>query len=379
MKEEKIRGSRNIPQEIVEEILVKLPVKSLVRFKAVSRAWGGTIASKYFIEKHNRFQKSLGRGQARIVAISRETRYNGLALDNVLFSANGIVHGSPYPPIRSFNRFDGFEISEPCDGLFCLYTITRIFTLVNPATTSRRRLPDPTSTIADGAHKSYTLLGIGREDSVRGKYKLVWFFDYDNELVNKSLRCKVFALDSNTWRYVDPPHCRVHYDHPLIHLDGVIYCFSYHKEHRYRDEQDVKLLAFDLHTQKFQRLQITPDILFRRYCDLSMRVLNHRLCISKGFVDDNVDHFFKIWGLEINKRSWEMMYSIDLSCFPPEFKQRRIIPMATINNYLIISNYRRNIWLLYNSKSSILHGTDSYSDKDVMSQSYCETLVSAYQ
>ena len=42
--------------------------------------------------------------------------------------------------------------------------------------------------------------------------------------------------------------------------------------------------------------------------------------------------------VDINKRSCEMMYSIELSNFAPKFKHWNIIPVATISNYLIISN-----------------------------------------
>lgn len=204
------------------------------------------------------------------------------------------------------------------------------------------------------------------------RYKLLWFFECDNKRVNKSTRCMVFTLDTNTWRYVDPPNCRVHYDHPLIHLDGVMYCFMEKESHF---EKDLKLLVFDLHTETFESISITPDI-GCRYCrELSMCVLDHRISIFKRFVDDN-DRFFKIWGLDVHKRSWEMMYSIDLSCFPPEFIEWRIIPMATINNYVIISNFDCTIWVLYSSKNCILYRT-SFSCNFIMS--YFETLVSAYQ
>jgi hypothetical protein len=40
---------RTIPDELVFEILIRLPVKSLVRFKAVSRAWQATISDPFFI------------------------------------------------------------------------------------------------------------------------------------------------------------------------------------------------------------------------------------------------------------------------------------------------------------------------------------------
>lgn len=136
--------------------------------------------------------------------------------------------------------------------------------------------------------------------------KLVCFFKYDDKEVNESTKCKVFALESNTWRYVDLLHSRVCYGHSLVHLDGVIYCFIRSIE--------ARVLAFDLHTEKFQSFSITPDIKSRYSSDLSMRVLNHRLCIF------NKDPLLKIWGLDMNKRSWEMMHSIDFfSKFSPQF------------------------------------------------------------
>ncbi|CAH2037652.1 unnamed protein product, partial [Thlaspi arvense] len=259
----------------------------------------------------------------------KEEKWNGLGVGNLLVSANGTVHASPpYLPIRAFGRFDGYKISNPCDGLICLYTFTRIINLVNPATTSRRRLPDPRP---DGGVSHPILIGIGRENSACPRYKLVWFFEsYDKGMCNTT-RCMVFALDSNTWRNVDPPHdCRVHYDHPLIHLEGVMYCFAHSR-------WDLKLLAFDLHTETSQSFSITPDIGVSYFDKLIMRLLNHRLCIFKSFVDKD-DLVLKIWGLDMNKRSWEVMYSIDLSCLPPEFKESRISPIETIHNYVIISN-----------------------------------------
>jgi hypothetical protein len=39
---------------IVEEILVRLPVKSLVRFKSVCKAWRATISDPIFIRAHLR-------------------------------------------------------------------------------------------------------------------------------------------------------------------------------------------------------------------------------------------------------------------------------------------------------------------------------------
>ncbi|CAA0384358.1 unnamed protein product [Arabidopsis thaliana] len=99
-----------------------------------------------FVDKHT---KSPGEGQARIVTIvsffDRETtlgkRIN--LLENLVFMpSNGIVDTSPIDSLGIFAFvLNGFKIFEPCDGLFCIYTAGHgEFSLVNPATTSRRIL-----------------------------------------------------------------------------------------------------------------------------------------------------------------------------------------------------------------------------------------------
>lgn len=138
-----------IPQEIIDEILVRFPVPSLVRFKAVSRDWRTTIESECFLERHYEFQKSRG-GQARFLAVSGDTRYNHLAFDTLFFSTTGIVHEiSAYPPVTPTHLFEGSKISESCDGLFCLYSDT-CMSILNPATTCFRTLPYLASTLPYG-------------------------------------------------------------------------------------------------------------------------------------------------------------------------------------------------------------------------------------
>ncbi|CAA7045836.1 unnamed protein product [Microthlaspi erraticum] len=205
MEEEK-----NIPQEILEEILVKLPVKSLSRFKAVTREWRGTIESTYFVEKQVLYQKSLGGSQASIMALSKRKTDDGvhglLVVENILCSAKGIVHGSPYLPIKAFRSYNDYKISEPCDGMFCLYTDNNrastvdTFIIVNPASTSRRTLPNPIGRYEDDCFIS--LAGIGRENSVSRRYKLVLFYEH---CVPKATKASwpsgkgVTAVTSATW------------------------------------------------------------------------------------------------------------------------------------------------------------------------------------
>ncbi|EOA38952.1 hypothetical protein CARUB_v10011369mg [Capsella rubella] len=367
--DETIRRGGHIPQEIVEEILVKLPVRSLVRFKAVLREWRRTIESKCFQERHIGFQKSHGGRQARILALSIETRYNRLIFDILLISTNNIARkSSPYRPMTPFHWFQDSKICQPCDGLLGLYSDTHM-SIFNPATTCCRSLPYPTASIPYDQRRHHTLLGIGRENCERGRYKVMCYFECDNKKVCESTKCIVFALDTNTWKDVDPPHCRLHYDHSIVHLDGVLYCFS----HGHTESENAKVLAFDLHTYKFQSLSITSCIGFRYSRYSGMHNLNHRLCIF------NSDTLFRIWGLDINSRSWEMMQSID--CSRLQLKNWIFLfPIARINDYfVIITDCYRHYWGLYDSKNHILYRTSFIGQAPPFGMPYFETLVSAYQ
>ncbi|KAI5660056.1 hypothetical protein M9H77_28849 [Catharanthus roseus] len=45
----------NIPQDALTEILLRLPVKSLIRFKCVSKSWFSLLTSPLFIDMHLKF------------------------------------------------------------------------------------------------------------------------------------------------------------------------------------------------------------------------------------------------------------------------------------------------------------------------------------
>ncbi|EYU34226.1 hypothetical protein MIMGU_mgv11b021967mg, partial [Erythranthe guttata] len=66
-----------IPEEIIEEILCNLPVKSLLRFKSVSKRWRFVISSEYFIKKH--LNKSCADGSKHVFGFEhRKTHFLSL-------------------------------------------------------------------------------------------------------------------------------------------------------------------------------------------------------------------------------------------------------------------------------------------------------------
>ncbi|KAI8529405.1 hypothetical protein RHMOL_Rhmol12G0222400 [Rhododendron molle] len=65
----------HMPEEIIDEILVKLPVKSLLRFKCVSKSWCSIITSHGFILNHLRNSEKEENGTSIVKAYSASRTY----------------------------------------------------------------------------------------------------------------------------------------------------------------------------------------------------------------------------------------------------------------------------------------------------------------
>ncbi|CAA2963841.1 F-box CPR30-like [Olea europaea subsp. europaea] len=82
-----------IPQDLVEEVLSRLPVRSILRFTCVSKQWRTINDSPYFIKIH--MDRSIKMGSS-VVVIHRRTDINFVSLHLDLFGV----------PIRAAKELD---------------------------------------------------------------------------------------------------------------------------------------------------------------------------------------------------------------------------------------------------------------------------------
>ncbi|KAF8762776.1 hypothetical protein HU200_009083 [Digitaria exilis] len=95
-----------IPDDVLLfQILVRLPVKSLVRFKSVCKAWCTTIASAHFVRLH--LELSRATNSSSMVVVPRN--YQPAVQSKV---AKQIMRSMPRP-----NGIPRFTIPLHCDGL----------------------------------------------------------------------------------------------------------------------------------------------------------------------------------------------------------------------------------------------------------------------
>ncbi|KAI9077736.1 hypothetical protein K1719_040222 [Acacia pycnantha] len=207
--------SGDFPPEILVEILQRLPVKSLVKFTSVCKAWNSLITDQTFIFDHlnQTIQASNGNGSL-FLQLYRRTREAGNECFDYeefysLYSHNQqIDHFSVerFPLSRLFQLYDYSTVVGTCDGLVCVadYSILDLATLLiwNPSIRKYMVLPEPILTYSTGnrQHERYQLFfGFGF-DSKNKDYKVIRFVNLgDKENVPQ---VEVFSLASRSWRSI---------------------------------------------------------------------------------------------------------------------------------------------------------------------------------
>ncbi|KAJ4912828.1 F-box protein [Raphanus sativus] len=361
-----------LPHDVVELILKRLPVKSLLRFMSVSKTWKLTIETRSFQERQLIHHSQL-RGPD-ILFVSFGDDDDGLNTDpgrHVLDSS--IAAYTLWFPTLCMSVCHG-----SCDGLVCLYTVYNpsvSVVVVNPATRWHHSLPLARiqqlsiEKITSGSFGSACpILGFGK-DKLRGTYKPVFLYNsYGLGLDNVTTCCEVFDFSTKLWRYVRTaaPY-GINFHHDPVHLDGSLYWFTYCAE--------TKVLSFDLHTETFQVICEAPFSHVHDPHSVSMCVLDNCLCVSTSNWPTQ-----DIWSLDSsggNMKTWKKMCSIDLTTTLDWSGKHSLLAIAILDKNKLLLRSRGNYQPL------VIHdlNTKSYEllfrpDSGVGSVCYFQTLFS---
>ncbi|GLU04473.1 hypothetical protein SLE2022_216170 [Rubroshorea leprosula] len=259
----------SIPDHIISHILPQLPVKSLVRFKCVSKNWSSFIAHPDFIKAH------LDRTKTQSLIISSLEHQNLHTSIIRFFSIRVINEVSDTEISASFPvPFDSYHVLPSCNGLVCFYGSQGGIHVCNPASRKMVTLSDR-SDYADA--QSWTC-GLGF-DKITGKYKVVKFLKpcgVDDD-VSDSLRLEVFTMDEdNSWRTVrfQPPF-RFPHRQPPVFAGGFFYWIS----DPVVDSSGFSIISFDVGHEIFGVIK-PPESLWRKNWYLfSLVELGGKLCL----------------------------------------------------------------------------------------------------
>ncbi|XP_028056172.1 putative F-box protein At1g47790 [Camellia sinensis] len=188
------------PDEIMVEILQRLPTKSLIKFRSVSKSWNSLITSPNFINTHlthsltsNSYINSYGNLPLMIVrqCVSippPRTEHYKLCIDT---EDSFDEYKDLEIPIKS-RCLPFFYAIGYAKGLFCLFDQDRFF-LWNPSIRKSMAMPKPTIKAAFHRH------GFGF-DPRNNDYKVVRIVNFYPTMEAPTTHIEVYSLNAASWK-----------------------------------------------------------------------------------------------------------------------------------------------------------------------------------
>ncbi|KZV16620.1 hypothetical protein F511_12076 [Dorcoceras hygrometricum] len=119
----------NLSEDVIVEILSKLPVKSLVRFRCVCKSWYVLVRDPTFITKH--YKNLSSKEGDHLLVIKRDNITNGRVV-SLLKNGRDIAFGDRELPPFFNATFGHVRLIGPCNGIVALYGFHDNIALWNP-------------------------------------------------------------------------------------------------------------------------------------------------------------------------------------------------------------------------------------------------------
>ncbi|GAU41607.1 hypothetical protein TSUD_196770 [Trifolium subterraneum] len=354
-----------LPHELIIQILLKLPVKSLLCLKCVCKSWFSLISDPHFANSH--FQLAATTPTHRIVFLTA-TSYHSTRSRSVDFEAS---LDSVSASLNLFFVFSEFcydlEIKGSCRGFILLHGCFNIY-LWNPSTGVHKKLP---FSPYDGS-KSYRdrFYGFGYDRSL-DDYFLV---SLSNDLhITKTEHLEFFSLRANTWKEIEGsfPYINGSDENPKkigTFFNGAIHWYAFRHDLRY----DV-IVTFDLMEKKLLEMSLPGDVDYESInCDLW--VFGEYLSL---WVMDFDTHAIDIWVMKEYKvhSSWTKTLVLSLDGNGFHFHYFSLICCTKSGDIIGTDDGKRLV--KYNDRGELLEYLPySYDHRGSHAAMYTESLLS---
>ncbi|GMP21834.1 hypothetical protein CsSME_00000102 [Camellia sinensis var. sinensis] len=239
----------NLPEDVLFEILLRLPVKSLLRFKAVCKSFYIVITNFAFISKHLN-----NKGIPRLLVCHRDNHSNKRLVS--LFTNDNLAEpmSLDVPPFFN-NNFGHVRLIGPCNGIVCLYGFPDNIALWNPATRDFKSLPVSQISRPHDAKVLGGDLAFGF-DSKANDYKVVQILFCSSKQLGVAYQVEVYNLSTNSWRKY---HAIVPANIMFLNIWSMLY-----KSETFcwwaKDGNIEVILSFDMSNEKFHKIPLPFDI-----------------------------------------------------------------------------------------------------------------------
>ncbi|CAK8563584.1 unnamed protein product [Lathyrus sativus] len=274
----------HVPHELIIQILLRLPVKSLIRFKCVCKLWFSLISrNSHFANSH--FELTEATHNHRILFISSSPHeFRSIDLEASLDddSASASLNFNSMLP----QSFFLIEVKNSCRGFMFLHCFSNIY-LWNPSTGVHKQLPlSPIDSNLDAKYSSF-VYGFGYDPSMDDYLVVSFSHDKSKTLANISSHLEFFSLRSNTWKDIECSGL-VNYTHyvsmnaPEDRRVGLLFKGAIHWLTFRHDSSMHVIVAFHLVGQKLLEIYY-PDEFYHEPIDCDLWVFRE---------------FFSLWAVE---------------------------------------------------------------------------------
>ncbi|XP_059646702.1 F-box protein At1g11270-like [Cornus florida] len=339
-----IAGVGSLPRDLIIEILSRLPVKVLCKFRCVSKHWLGLISfDECFLSRHRQLSKSnpLLLYRSYSSGQTTEEKKHKVMVDLTSIDMDGTcdnkIRAPTGGPIYTFTS---------CGHLIFLRCMYRLY-VCNPGT--REFVSVPRASLTD----PYYTVGFGYLCG-SNEYKIVHLFFQESFVSDEGMACEVFTLrdgegvDSGSWKRVNDCPYKVWTDRLPVCVDGVIYWMV--------SEQSNSIVLFDMKTEEFGVISYPGWYSELDSNSLFLVGLNGFVCLvyclaAKSTMD--------IWMLKDCKNSiWVKGYSISLSATEGSCEILGIVPCEEDDGEILINTEQKGL-VCYNINSKTFRSIEN--------------------
>ncbi|KAK9931725.1 hypothetical protein M0R45_018992 [Rubus argutus] len=266
------RKQKDLPAEIMHEILSRLPVKPLCRFRCVSKSWRSLIFDADFIAMHSKAieNKDVFFQRRKLVFTdgSRHRLYS-LDLDRFLNQNHAVLKNRGYADNKQnnvdvdglvavateldfvYNHFprrgyDWFPFVYSCNSFLWSQSYHE-FNLINPVAKESKKLPNTPKWRLPRKPFFWELYGFGFDYSTN-EYKVVNGQFYYDDIV-----FSVYTLETDSWRQIEG-----HFPYEPNRYDGIVLNGGVHWLVWTVADRSLLILSFLLAEEEIREIPLPP-------------------------------------------------------------------------------------------------------------------------
>lgn len=303
-----------IPEEILREIIVRLPVRSLLRFTSVCKSWYSIIINPSFISLH--LNRTLANRKSNDDKLLLRVYTNNDRKEHYFLLSDDDKFGDEYMeiecPIKSY--FGYFRIVGRCNGLICFcddyFRDAQNVIIWNPSIRKTVSLPMPYKP----QRPHMFVLGFGAHP-ITHEYKVVRIV-YEKEDLHRfkvPSEVEIYTQATGKWKGVNsapPPYCMVEFSWSQVFLNGAVHWIAY-------DPSVVGafrslIVSFDMGEEVFREVILPSALAEQRPTYLSVASFGESLAVlSSAQMGRGASCVWvmKDFGLV---ESWTKLYSVNL-------------------------------------------------------------------